>query len=53
MAGLSCGISLIMDSVVRTMAATLAAFCSAERVTFAGSTMPRSSMGPYSPTSAS
>ena len=47
------GISVIMDSVVSTMAATDAAFCNAERVTFTGSMMPRSSMGPNSPSSAS
>ena len=43
------GISVIMDSVVSTMAATDAAFCNAERVTFTGSMMPRSSMGRIRP----
>ena len=52
-AGMGSGISVIMDSVVSTMAATEAAFCRAERVTFTGSMMPRSSMGPNSLTSAS
>ena len=34
------GLSVTRVSVVRTIAAMDAAFCSAERVTFAGSTMP-------------
>lgn len=38
------GMSATSDSVVSTMAATLAAFCRAERVTLAGSTMPLANM---------
>ena len=37
-------LSATNDSVVRTIAATDAAFCSAERVTFVGSTMPKEIM---------
>jgi hypothetical protein len=40
-------------SVVRNSAAMLAAFCSAERVTLAGSMMPRSMRSTYSPVAAS
>ena len=46
MAGSFLGISVIMDSVVRIMAATLAAFSTADRVTLAGSIIPRSIMEP-------
>ena len=40
-AGSGAGMSATSDSVVSTIAATDAAFCSAERVTFVGSMMPR------------
>ncbi len=40
-------------SVERTIAAMLAAFCKAERVTFTGSTIPALNMSTYSPVSAS
>lgn len=40
------GISATSDSVVSTMAAMLAAFSSAARTTFTGSTIPRSNMSP-------
>jgi len=40
MAGLGSGLSVIMTSVVSTMPPIEAAFSTAERVTFAGSTMP-------------
>ena len=42
------GLSATRDSVVRTMAETEAAFSRAERVTFAGSIMPHSTMLQYS-----
>ena len=42
------GLSATRDSVVSTMAATLAAFSRAERVTLAGSTMPAAIMSTYS-----
>ena len=47
-AGCSCGSSAITASVVKTRAAMLAAFCKAERVTLAGSTMPDLTMSSYS-----
>ena len=40
-AGSGAGMSVTMDSVVSTMAATEEAFCRAERVTLVGSMMPR------------
>jgi hypothetical protein len=43
------GLSVTMASVVSTMAAIEAAFSTAERVTFAGSTIPNDSMSPYWP----
>ena len=46
---LGSGLSVIMASVVRTIAAIDAAFSTAERVTLAGSTMPALSMSTYSP----
>ena len=46
------GFSATMASVVRNRAAIEAAFCSAERVTFAGSTTPNLIMSPYSPVAA-
>jgi len=49
MAGLGSGLSVIMASVVRTMAAMDEAFSTAERVTLAGSTMPAPSMSTYCP----
>ena len=45
-AGSGFGMSATMLSVVSTIAATEAAFCSAERVTLVGSTMPFSAMSP-------
>ena len=48
-----CGISLMSDSVVSTIAATLEAFSIAALVTFGGSMIPLSSSFPYSPVSAS
>ena len=47
--GLSSGISPTMQSVVRMRPATLAAFCRAVRVTFAGSRTPISIMSPKAP----
>ena len=52
-AGAGAGMSATRDSVVSTIAATEAAFCSAERVTLVGSIMPRSIMSTYSSFSAS
>jgi len=46
------GLSATSTSVVRNSAAMDAAFCSAERVTLAGSTMPSSIMSTYSPVAA-
>src|SRR4029453_7804282 len=46
------GLSATSTSVVRNSAAIDAAFCSAERVTLAGSTMPALIMSTYSPVSA-
>src|SRR5688572_25056227 len=46
------GFSATTASVVRNSAAMLAAFCSAERVTLAGSTTPNLNMSPYSPVAA-
>ena len=43
------GFSAMTASVVRKSAAMEAAFCSAERVTFAGSMMPSAIMSTYSP----
>ncbi len=40
-------LSATKDSVVNTMAAMEAAFCSAERVTFVGSTIPAEIMSVY------
>ena len=40
--------SVTRDSVVRTIAATEAAFCKALRVTFVGSTIPAGIMSVYS-----
>src|SRR5699024_8882583 len=45
-AGAGSLMSATRDSVVRTVDATEEAFCSAERVTFVGSTMPSSSISP-------
>src|SRR5262249_38339475 len=45
-------ISVTSTSVVKSNPATDAAFCSAERVTFAGSTMPSLNISPYSPLAA-
>src|ERR1051326_6437705 len=50
-AGVFCAISVISVSVVRIIVAIEAAFSSAERVTFKGSMMPRSTMSAYSPRS--
>ena len=47
----SSGLSAITASVVKNIAATDAAFCSAERVTLAGSTIPASNMFTHSPVS--
>ena len=47
--GLSSLASVIAQSVVRIMMAMEAAFCNADRVTFAGSTMPAASMSTMSP----
>ena len=44
---------MINDSVVKTMAATLTAFSTAARATFAGSIMPASNILPKVPLSAS
>ena len=52
-AGSGAGMSVTRDSVVRTMAATEAAFWRAERVTLVGSAMPRSIMSVYSSFAAS
>ena len=52
-AGSGAGMSVTSDSVVRTMAATDAAFCRAQRATFVGSVMPRSIMSTYSSLAAS
>ena len=49
---LSSGLSAMTASVVRNIAATEAAFCRAERVTFAGSTIPASIMLTHSPVAA-
>ena len=46
------GLSATTASVVRNSAAMDAAFCSAERVTLAGSTMPSLNMSTYSPVAA-
>ena len=46
------GLSATTASVVRNRPAIDAAFCSAERVTFAGSMMPCASRSPYSPVAA-
>ena len=43
------GLSAMTASVVRNSAAMLAAFCSAERVTLAGSMMPALIRSTYSP----
>ena len=51
-AGVFSGFSATTASVVRNSAAIEPAFCSAERVTFAGSTTPNSIMSPYSPVAA-
>ena len=51
--GLDSGRSATSDSVVNTIEATEAAFCSAERVTLVGSTMPASVMTTYSSLEAS
>ena len=48
----SSGFSTTADSVVSTMAAIDAAFCSAERVTLAGSMMPAFTMSTHSPVAA-
>ena len=48
MAGAGSGLSATRDSVVSTRAETEAAFCRAERVTFAGSMMPATSISQYS-----
>jgi hypothetical protein len=50
---LGSGFVAIRASVVRSRPATLTAFVSAVFVTLAGSTMPSSSMSPYSPRRAS
>src|SRR5450759_3032491 len=47
------GLSAMTASVVRNSAAIDAAFCSAERVTLAGSMMPALTMSTYSPVAAS
>src|SRR5664280_1197258 len=47
------GLSAMTTSVVRNSAAIDAAFCSAERVTLAGSMMPALTMSTYSPVAAS
>src|SRR5699024_8422840 len=49
----SSGLSATTASVVKNIAATDAAFCSAERVTFVGSTIPASTMFTHSPVAAS
>src|ERR1700724_3442972 len=46
------GFSAITASVVRNRPAIEAAFCSADRVTFAGSMMPALNMSTYSPSAA-
>ena len=46
------GLSATTASVVNNNAATEAAFCNAERVTFVGSTIPASSMFTHSPVAA-
>lgn len=46
------GLSAITASVVRNKPATEAAYCNAERVTFAGSTIPASNMLTHSPVAA-
>ena len=48
-AGFFSGLSATTASVVRNSAAIDAAFCSAERVTLAGSMMPAASRSTYSP----
>src|SRR6476469_1720875 len=52
-AGFFSGFSAITASVVRNRPAIEAAFCSADRVTFAGSMMPALNMSTYSPDEAS
>ena len=52
MAGAFSGLSATTASVVRNSAAMEAAFCSAERVTLAGSMMPAAIMSTYSPVAA-
>ena len=51
-AGAFSGLSATTASVVRNSAAMEAAFCSAERVTLAGSMMPSAIMSTYSPVAA-
>jgi hypothetical protein len=51
-AGAFSGLSATTASVVRNSAAIDAAFCSAERVTLAGSMMPSAIMSTYSPVAA-
>src|ERR1700683_2187205 len=51
-AGVFSGFSAMTASVVRNRPAIEAAFCSAERVTFAGSMMPALNMSTYSPVAA-
>src|ERR1700733_12405259 len=51
-AGFFSGFSAMTASVVRNSAAMEAAFCRAERVTFAGSMMPALNMSTYSPVAA-
>ena len=51
-AGVFSGLSAITASVVKKSAAIDAAFCYAERVTFAGSMMPALIMSTYSPVAA-
>ena len=46
------GCSATSASVLRISPAMLAAFCNAERVTLAGSTMPCATRSPYSPVAA-
>jgi hypothetical protein len=51
-AGFFSGLSAITASVVKNSAAIDAAFCNAERVTFAGSIIPALIMSTYSPVAA-
>ena len=51
-AGVFSGLSAITASVVKNSAAIEAAFCNAQRVTFAGSMMPDLIMSTYSPVAA-